>query len=398
MFLATFLTLYGGLHLYSFLKARAAFQLGAGVTKLLILFMVIMTFSPLVVRVLERHGFERIPEVLSWVAYMWMGILFFFVSICFMIDLYRLLLPPAEMILNRDLSRIALSHRSVFFMGFFLSILITSYGLFEAVHIRTEHFEIRSQKIPETVGSVRIVQISDVHLGLMVREKRLNRILSAVRAAEPDIFVSTGDLVDGQMDNLSALAGMLREIRTRYGKYAVTGNHEFYAGLERSLDFTKKAGFTLLRDEGLTIAGLINIAGVDDPAGKRPELDGSVSEKELLSRFPRELFTLVLKHRPLVDPKVRGHFDLQLSGHTHKGQIFPFTLVIKLLYHADAGLVRFREGSFLYISRGSGTWGPPMRFLSPPEVTVIDLIHESRSHSVSKEAARIPERTRSRFR
>lgn len=225
---------------------------------------------------------------------------FFFVSICFMIDLYRLLLPPAEMILNSDLSRIALSHRSVFFMGFFLSILITSYGLFEAVHIRTEHFEIRSQKIPETVGSVRIVQISDVHLGLMVREKRLNRILSAVRAAEPDIFVSTGDLVDGQMDNMSALAGMLREIRTRYGKYAVTGNHEFYAGLERSLDFTKKAGFTLLRDEGLTIAGLINIAGVDDPAGKRPELDGSVSEKELLSRFPRELFTLVLKHRPLV--------------------------------------------------------------------------------------------------
>lgn len=376
MFLTTFLTLYGGLHLYAFLKAKAALHLGAGVTRLLIISMVIMTFSPLIVRNLERQGFERIPQGLSWAAYMWMGILFLFVSICLAIDLYHLLLYLAKIILKGDFSRIALSPRSVFFTGFFLSSLITFYGLFEAVDIRTEHLEIRSPKIPEAVGRIRIVQISDVHLGLMVREKRLDRILEAVKAAAPDILVSTGDLVDGQMDNMSVLAGMLRAIRTRYGKYAVTGNHEFYAGLERSLDFTKKAGFTLLRDEGLTVAGIINIVGVDDPAGKPPDLTESVSKKELLSRFPVELFTLFLRHRPLVNPDAKGHFDLQLSGHTHKGQIFPFTLVIKLLYPADAGLVRFREGASLYVSRGSGTWGPPMRFLSPPEVTVIDLIHE----------------------
>jgi hypothetical protein len=158
------------------------------------------------------------------------------------------------------------------------------------------------------------------------REKRLNGSIGV--GLRTGIFVSTGDLVDGQMDNLSALAGILREIRTRYGKYAGTGNHEFYAGLERSLDFTKKAGFTLLRDEGLTIAGLINIAGVDDPAGKRPELDGSVSEKELLSRFPRELFTLVLTR--VVDPKVRGHFDLRFRNYAPRSD-FSFYVVIKLL-------------------------------------------------------------------
>jgi predicted MPP superfamily phosphohydrolase len=391
MFLTTFLVLYGGLHLYAFLKAKTALQIGFGITWLLVVLMVMMIFSPLIVRVLERHGFERIPQVLSWVAYMWMGLLFLFVSVSLTIDLYHLLLHLAEMILRGDFSGITFSSRSAFLTGFSLSILIAFYGLFEAFDIRTEHFAIRSPKIPEAVGRIRIVQISDVHLGLIVRQKRLQRILDAVRVAEPDILVSTGDLVDGQMDNMSMLAGMLQGIRTRYGKYAVTGNHEYYAGLGRSLDFTKRAGFTLLSDEGLTIAGVINIVGVNDPAGKNFGRAEPVSEKELLSRFPPGLFTLFLKHRPLVNPVAVDLFDLQLSGHTHKGQIFPFTMVIKLLYPTDAGMVRFPEGFFMYVSRGSGTWGPPMRFLSPPEVTVIDLIHEYQNNPVLEETDKIPE-------
>ena len=140
------------------------------------------------------------------------------------------------------------------------------------------------------------------------------------------------------------------------------------------MDFTEKAGFTILRGEGLTIAGLFNIAGVDDPAGKNYGLFREVEEKELLSGLPTGKFTLFLKHRPFLDRNAIGLFDLQLSGHTHKGQIFPLGLITRLFYPADSGYLALQNNSHLYVSRGSGTWGPPIRFLSPPEVTVIEIL------------------------
>ncbi|OGW39287.1 MAG: hypothetical protein A2Y97_08590 [Nitrospirae bacterium RBG_13_39_12] len=190
--------------------------------------------------------------------------------------------------------------------------------------------------------------------------------------------MSTGDLVDGQIDNLSEFAESFKEINPRYGKFAITGNHEFYAGLTNALNFTEKAGFTVLRGERLTVSGIINIAGVDDPQVKTYGNFRDIPEKELLSGLPGGKFTLLLKHRPLVDKNAIGLFDLQISGHIHKGQIFPFSLITGLYYPTQAGFANLPKGSCLYISRGSGTWGPPIRFLSPPEVTVIELVREDR--------------------
>jgi hypothetical protein len=124
------------------------------------------------------------------------------------------------------------------------------------------------------------------------------------------------------------------------------------------------------------VEGLISIAGVDDPAVISSGLAGKVAEKELLSGLPGDKFTLFLKHRYEVEKEAVGLFDLQLSGHGHKGQIFPFMLVVRLATPYIAGLYDLSLGSLLYVSRGSGTWGPPIRFLAPPEVTVIDLVPE----------------------
>ncbi|MBW1799601.1 MAG: metallophosphoesterase, partial [Deltaproteobacteria bacterium] len=236
----------------------------------------------------------------------------------------------------------------------------------------------RSHKIPEEIGKLTIAQISDVHIGLIVRESRLKRILAKVKEAEPDIFVSTGDLVDGQPDNIRGMDQLFRSINPRLGAFAVTGNHEFYAGLSRSIDFTEEAGFRLLRGEGVTVNGLINIIGVDDPAGIRFGLRKQISEKALLARFSQDRFTLVLKHRPVIDGEAIGLFDLQLSGHTHKGQIFPFSLITKIFHPALAGLYPVGRNAHLYVCRGSGTWGPPIRFLVPPEVVIVELVHESK--------------------
>jgi len=116
------------------------------------------------------------------------------------------------------------------------------------------------------------------------------------------------------------------------------------------------------------------IAGMDDLTANRYDLHGDFFEHQMLSRIPEDRFVLLLKHRPLLNETSQGLFDLQLSGHTHKGQIFPFSLLTRLFYHIHPGLTRLREGSFAYVSRGSGTWGPPVRFLSPPEVTLIEIV------------------------
>jgi uncharacterized protein len=375
VFLLTFFLLYGGMHLYAFLKARAAFAFDIYTGLSVAFFMLIMLFAPFVIRLSEKTGFEVFARLMSYIGYTWLGILFLFVSASAVIDVYRFVIFSGEFIVKQDWIYLKVPARYAFFIPLVLSLGIVIYGYFEARDIRTERITVKSPKIPAAIGRLRIVQISDVHLGLIIREERLARILREVRNAEPDILVSTGDLVDGQIDNLSGLADVLKGMRPRYGMFAITGNHEFYAGLDQALNFTEKAGFRILRNEGLTIEGLITIAGVDDPQAKSFGLSRQASEKEVLSAFPREAFTLLLKHRPLIDPAAAGLFDLQLSGHVHKGQIFPFSIITWLYYPTQAGLAKLPGNALLYVSRGSGTWGPPIRFLSPPEVTVIDIVH-----------------------
>ncbi|HLA50003.1 MAG TPA: metallophosphoesterase [Thermodesulfovibrionia bacterium] len=376
IFLLTFFLLYGAMHLYVFLKARAAFAFGTGISIYIILFMLIMVLAPLIVRLSEKHGFEFLARLMSYAGYIWLGLLFLFFCVSIILDIYRLSIYLGGALFQKNLSAVIPSARFSFFLPLLFSICIAIYGYFEATDISLDKVTIKTSKIPKEIGRLKIVQISDVHLGLIVREERLKKILQTVKMAEPDILVSTGDLVDGQINGMGGLAELLQGINPRYGKFAITGNHEFYAGLSQAMDFTEKAGFRILRGEGLTVEGLVNIAGVDDPAGNTNELYKGISEKELLSGLPREKFTLLLKHRPLIDKNALGLFDLQLSGHTHKGQIFPFSLITWMYYPVDSGCLKLVDNCYMYVSRGAGTWGPPIRFLSPPEVTVVELVSQ----------------------
>ena len=380
LFLIVFFSLYTVMHLYAFLRAKAAFAFGMGTTVPILVFMAVMILAPVLVRVAEKHGLETVARSFSYIGYIWLGVIFLFCSASAVTDIYRLSVHAGGLIfkpiLKNDLSFLGPSAVSSFLLPLIVSVSIAVYGYFEALDIRTERIIINTPKISKETGRLTIVQISDVHIGLIVREERLGRILAEVKKAKPDILVATGDLVDGQIDNCSGLSDMLREITPRYGKFAITGNHEFIAGTRQSLEFIKNAGFTMLR--GQYIIGPVNIAGVDDPISNRFGENRTSSEKELLSGLSKDKFTLLLKHRPLVDKGSVGLFDLQLSGHVHKGQIFPFSLLTKFYYDYYAGFARLSDISSLYVSRGSGTWGPPIRFLAPPEITVIELVSEAR--------------------
>ncbi len=370
LFFLTFFFLYSSLHYYIFTKIHAAFSLTILSSVLLLAFMLFMVISPLLVWFLEKHGYESLARMTAYVGYTWMGFAFLFFAGSIAVDSYRLILYLGGLILEKEIGAPSLSLR--FFIPFFFALAAGVYGHYEAWDIRTERVIVKNPKIPKDIGILKIAQISDVHLGMIVREGRLRKILEKVKMENPDIFISTGDLVDAQINHLDGLSQNLQEIQPRLGKFAITGNHEYYAGLRQALDFTRRAGFRLLRGKGITIDGVLNIAGVDDSTG---HYDGEekASEKDLLEGLPRDKFTILLKHRPVIDKESLGLFDLQISGHTHRGQIFPFVALSRLFFPYNAGLFQLSNQAILYVSRGSGTWGPPMRFLAPPEVTIFEV-------------------------
>jgi predicted MPP superfamily phosphohydrolase len=377
LFILMFFSIYGGMHVYAFVKARSALQFGPAAGAGIAVFMLAMTVAPFLIRAAERAGYDLAARALSYVAYLWLAALFLFfcLSLCF--DIYGLaaritlwmrspgVIPRVPPLLSFSIS-----------LGVALAICV--YGYFDALAIRTERLVIETSKLPKDVDRLTIAQISDVHLGLIVRCDRLVAILEKVSKAKPDLFLSTGDLVDAQINMLPGLRELLQDITPKYGKYAVTGNHEFYAGLNKSIEFTTHGGFTMLRGEARDIGPLI-VAGVDDRTALQFQTGRLLSDREVLAPLDRSKFVLFLKHQPHPDPDAIGLFDLMLSGHTHKGQIWPFYYIVRRVHPLIAGKYDVGKGSLVYTSRGSGTWGPPIRFLSPPEVTIIELVRKPRT-------------------
>ncbi len=374
MFLLSFFLIYGSMHAYALLKARSALAFGPGTTLALLLLLAILLCAPIVTRLLSNHGFEGAARVAAYVGYVWMGFLFFFTCLNLSADLLRLPLWAMGRAGIAANAAAGLAGRSAFLCIAGLAVALSAYSIVEASRIEVVRMRVVTDRLPASVPSLRIAQISDLHLGLIHRSGKAREVAAIVTREHPDIFVSTGDLVDGQLDGVAKLAEILRGIPAPRGKFAALGNHEYYAGIDRAIAFTRKSGFTLLRDESVTIGDAVRIAGVDDPAGARFGRNGGTEEAALLGNRPDGRFTVLLKHRPQLDPATGGKFDLQLSGHTHDGQIFPFRLLTRLVFPLLAGDHPVPGGGILHVSRGTGTWGPPMRFLAPPEITVVDIV------------------------
>ncbi|WP_448807999.1 metallophosphoesterase [Aminobacterium mobile] len=261
-------------------------------------------------------------------------------------------------------------------LAFCTAFFICLYGYKESMAVRVVSIQIPTEKLPKEFSRFRILQISDLHLGILINKKMLRQIMKQIQEENPDVIVSTGDLLDGEIEDVETISQMMLHYHPPYGKFAVTGNHEFYAGIEHALYFTGKAGFHVLRGK-IVEAGPIYIVGVDDPGGRFLKGQPEVEEDQLLKNISDRRFTLLLKHRPLPHRGAVGMFDLQLSGHVHRGQLFPFMAFTWLFYRHTKGLLDLGKGSLLYVSHGTGTWGPPVRVLAYPELTVIDLVSRS---------------------
>ncbi|MFC1896493.1 metallophosphoesterase [Thermodesulfobacteriota bacterium] len=366
-----FLSLYGGINYYVYKKIIIIAPLCRWPTMAGIWILALM---PLLVAFLENAGPVKLAVPLAWAGYIWMGLAFLLFSFSIVLDSCSYLVKAGGWLSGSQVSQLMAPWRYYSAVAaLVLTLAATAYGFFAARQIHVEWIVIPTSKLGKTSDSFRIVQISDLHLGLLSEKKRLRGLIEVIESVRPDVVVSTGDLMDMQQDHLGEFADLLHELKARFGKFAVTGNHEAFAGLDDALAFTQRAGFTMLSYDGVKVNGTVNIVGVDDPAVSGGIRADSQGERRVLKRYPEQEFTVLLKHQPVVDVQSLQWFDLQLSGHTHGGQIFPFTLLTRLAYPVKTGLSRVGDRSWLYVSRGTGTWGPPIRFLAPPEVTVIEL-------------------------
>ncbi len=366
LFLLTFLALYGGINFYFFFRARSILHLSGIIQGISLVFIIVLILAPILVRVIESLHWEQLARTVAYIGYVWMAFVFLFFFLSLSLELIRAVHKLAVP------STGTLTLKAVTFgVSAFVAAALVIYGYVDAQRIRVKHLNISTDKSLPADGRLRIVQVSDIHVGIIIGEKRLTPIIEKIRQAHPDLLVCTGDLLDGELDNIMHNAGLFSAIEPRYGKFAILGNHEYYAGLDRSIEFTRAAGFELLRDGMIQAAG-ITIFGADDITGRRFAATGKRDQFKKSLAEKRDGFVLLLKHQPQVDAD--ANFDLMLSGHTHGGQLLPFRLIVRLFFPKDYGFYELGNDRRLYVSRGTGTWGPPVRIFAPPEITVIDLI------------------------
>lgn len=220
----------------------------------------------------------------------------------------------------------------------------------------------------------RIVQLSDVHVGLGIKKAFVQECVDRINALEPDMVVITGDLVDRKIDYIAEDLSPLSTLKSRHGTYFVTGNHEYFHDVHNVVEHLReRLGITVLDNANLPIAGRFNLVGINDLISKRMGVMPYDIEKAF-EGVDGDLKTIVLAHQPKsVSVMQHVEYDLMLSGHTHGGQIFPFGLLVMIDQPYLAGHYRVDGRKQIYVSRGTGYWGPPLRLLAPSEISVLDV-------------------------
>ncbi len=234
-----------------------------------------------------------------------------------------------------------------------------------------EH-EVRVSGLRPEYDGLRIVQLTDLHIGPLLGGDWVRERVAQVEALRPDLVLVTGDLVDHDGVISESLAPLFRHLRARLGVWGVLGNHEYYAGLDRAIRIFDASGITLLRDRATELAPGLVLAGIDDLSARRQFGGNGQPVDRALAHRPAGT-TIYMSHSPWqVERAAELGVDLMLSGHTHAGQIWPFTHVVRLMYPYVVGRYEV-NGMTLLVSRGTGFWGPPMRLFRPGEITAITL-------------------------
>ena len=362
VFFAVFLSIWVGVNAYVFWRAAsvpAALRVPrwAWVT-----LAVLLASSYVLARILYRFVPAFVVAPLEWIGANWMGVVFLAFFGLLAVDV-----ATGFGLFFRE--RIPALRTGALVAAGVLSVVAVVQALRPPV-VR-EH-EIRIGGLPPGRDGTTLVLLSDLHLGTLLGKRWLNARIDQVNALRPDLVVLCGDILEGDSVREGEFGPLLSRFSARFGRYAVTGNHEYYAGIEESVRILRGAGFTVLRDEAVEVGPGFVLAGVDDLTARRQfGKDGAPVQTALAGRPAGA--TIFLSHSPWkADVAARDGVGLMLSGHTHAGQIWPFGYFTRMQYPLLEG--RYEVGGMtVIVCRGTGTWGPRMRLFRPSEMLRVTL-------------------------
>jgi predicted MPP superfamily phosphohydrolase len=326
----------------------------------------------IVVRTLPRST----AAPFTWVAYTWLGVVFFLVLSLGLSDLVKVIAVRREVGVPVDPERRQAIARLFGGAAAVLGIGASGVGVASALSpVAVSRVRVAIDRLGKAKSGYRIVQISDVHVGPTIGHDFIEEIVARINALDPDLIAITGDLVDGSVADLAEHVAPLAKLRAKDGVFFVTGNHEYYSGADAWIaHLGTKLGVRVLRNEHVRIGGEdgFDLAGIDD-ASAHADGHGADLRKALDGRDASRACVL-LAHQPRgIDLADKLGVDLQLSGHTHGGQIVPWNFLVRLQQPFVAGLHKLARAQ-IYVSRGTGYWGPPMRVGAPAEITEIELV------------------------
>ncbi|RJP84618.1 MAG: metallophosphoesterase [Desulfobacteraceae bacterium] len=391
LFIVIVQTLVFGMHYAFFRSVISFFQIANPVFRAVLYAVMAITAVSFISAflLLRLHGSEG--TILYYrLAATWMGFLVHFLTAIAAIWAVILVSKYTGLSANRSLNH-PLNHQMIAGILLTAAAGFSMYGIWNAFHPRISEISVPVRHVPELWINSRIVQLSDIHLGHMHGKAFAERLVSRVNKLAPDLVLITGDLLDGVNGSYAEIIQPIRQIRARRGVFFVTGNHEHYVGIRKALDIIKKTQIRVLDNECIDIDGL-ELIGISYPG-----IEDLLEIKNLTADKASGHARILMFHTPTSVQKQTGdrarrhtrtywkpdtsfalnkqlNADLQLSGHTHHGQIFPFNWITRLLFNGyDYGLQK--DGGFqIYTTCGTGTWGPPMRTAGKSEIALIRLV------------------------
>jgi uncharacterized protein len=317
---------------------------------------------------LEHRSSTFLSSGLTWIGSFWLGAITWFLPIFIILDLLKLVLGLFSV---GFLQETEVTQMTTMFVVVIVFVAMFA-GFLNARNIRVKPLSI---KIDKPTPSLRIAAISDMHMGSIIRRGRVKQMVKKINSIKPDLVLMIGDQVDGNPHPVMQLdlGSELKKIESKYGVFAITGNHEYIGNAEISCAYLEAHGIKMIRDAVVEVAG-VYLVGREDRAAKQFAHMERKSLEELVAPLDRSKPIILLDHTPFhLEEAEQNGIDLQLSGHTHHAQIWPWSYITKRVYEVSWGYKQ-KGKTHVYVSCGSGTWGPPIRIGNTPEIMDINLV------------------------
>jgi len=373
-FLLTFLAVYGLANLY--IGNRFFYWLRTLVSVLPICYwgiFILAATAPIFARILARAGIAK-TEGLFIIGDWWLAITYWSVLLWLIVDIIK--------VVDKRLNFLPVIVKDMTNQGYivlFILMGMLAYGAWNALNPVITRYDLSVNKRAEGIDHLKLVLVSDIHMGRVVGIDRVERLAESLNELSPDIVIYAGDQIDDDATYVAnnKIAEPLRNIKARFGSYAVLGNHEYISGQpELAVSLLKNNGITVLQDQWTMIGDTIYIVGRDDLSAIRYASRGTGTLADIMKGIDKTKPIIVIDHQPSrINEAAQQGVDLQVSGHTHKGQFFPNNLMTKGIYEQDWGYLK-KDAYQLIVSCGFGTWGPPIRLGNQPEIVDINIKFE----------------------